>query len=52
MPYSKTIARAIAVTRSRSLEAPFVTAPKTICSAARPPRSTFMRSISSSFVWR
>jgi hypothetical protein len=32
--------------------APFVTAPKTICSAARPESSTFIRSRSSSFVWR
>ena len=36
MPYSKTIDRASSVTRSRSFAAPFVTAPKTICSAARP----------------
>ena len=52
MPYSKTIARAIWVTFSRSLAAPFVTRPKTISSAARPPSATFITSISSSFVWR
>jgi hypothetical protein len=38
IPYSKTIARASSVTRSRSFAAPFVTRPKTICSAARPAR--------------
>src|ERR687888_190465 len=34
MPNSKTIDRAISVTRSRSCEAPFVMRPKTTCSAA------------------
>ena len=52
MPYSKTIARAISVTFSRSFEAPLVTRPKTTCSAARPPRAIFITSRNSSFVCR
>jgi hypothetical protein len=38
IPYSKTIARATSVARSRSFAAPLVTRPNTICSAARPAR--------------
>ena len=42
IPYSKTIERAIAVTRLRSSEAPVVTFPKVICSETRPASRTFM----------
>ena len=52
MPYSKTIERASAVTFSRSFVAPFVTRPKTTCSAARPASVTTIQSTSSSFVCR
>ena len=52
MPHSNTIARAISVTFSRSLAAPFVTRPNTTSSAARPASATTMRSTSSSFVCR
>ena len=52
MAYSCTIAREISATRCRSSEAPVVTAPKTISSAARPPRSIVMKFVSSSRVLR
>jgi hypothetical protein len=50
MPHSNTIERAICVAFSRSLAAPFVTRPKTTCSAARPASAIFIMSTSSSFV--
>jgi hypothetical protein len=46
------IAWVISSTRCRSLAAPVVTAPKTICSATRPPRRTVIWSTSSSRVLR
>ena len=52
MPHSKTIERAICVTFSRSFAAPFVTRPKTSCSAALPASATIMKSSSSSRVSR
>jgi len=50
--YSWTIARVMSATRARSSEAPVVIEPKTIRSAARPPRSIVMKSRSSSRVFR
>ena len=50
--YSWTIEREMSATRARSSDAPVVIAPKTICSAARPPSSTAMWSSSSSRVFR
>ena len=52
MANSWTIARAISATRFRSSEAPVVIEPNTSCSAARPPSSIVMKSISSSRVFR
>ena len=52
MPHSNTIARAICVTFSRSLAAPFVTRPKTSCLGRPPARAIIITSSSSSFVWR
>ena len=50
--YSWTIAWVISATRCRSFDAPVVTAPKTICSATRPPSRTVIWSMSSSRVLR
>ena len=52
MPYSQTMARAIRVTRSRSLLAPVQTWLKTSSSATRPPSREVMSSESSSLVTR
>ena len=49
-PQSNTIARAIAVQRSRSSPAPLETSPSATCSPARPPSRTTMRVIRSSRV--
>ena len=46
------IAWVISSTRWRSLDAPVVTSPKTICSATRPASSTAIWSMSSSRVLR
>ena len=47
MPKRITICFAVSVTFSRSLEAPVVISPKTISSAARPPRVIAIVSVSS-----
>src|SRR5438128_1231388 len=50
MPKRMTICLAVAVTFWRSLDAPVVTSPKPISSAARPPRVIAMVSVSSAGV--
>ena len=52
MPKRMTICLAVAVTFSRSLEAPVVISPKTISSAARPPSVIAILSVSSARVVR
>ena len=52
MPKRMTICFEVAVTFSRSLEAPVVISPKMISSAARPPSVMAMLSCSSAFVVR
>ena len=52
MPKRMTICLAVSVTFSRSFEAPVVISPKTISSAARPPRVIAIVSLSSARVVR
>ncbi len=52
MPKRMTICFAVAVTFSRSFDAPVVTSPNTISSAARPPSAIDIVSVSSARVVR
>ncbi len=52
MPYWVTMPRAMSVQRSMSSDAPVVISPKTISSAARPPRVIAIVSVSSARVVR